>query len=186
MSSNKPKLMSKHQLFYNSCYICYINYLVAFKHVRKQMATMLKGWWRWLKKKIENNEKWPHNYFFKHWKQLKEVLQQEERVAKAAQMSRNWTTQKTTNHVGWTSDLGLEEQLVCFNSLFFPATKNHMCFYFILGICFYIYRFLFFLDLCFCILIFFGFFRVCVYAFLGFYFFLGMCFHISIDNLDYL
>jgi hypothetical protein len=42
------------------------------------------------------------------------------------------------------------------------------------------------LDLCFCILIFFGFFRVCVYAFLGFYFFLGMCFHISIDNLDYL
>ncbi len=47
-----------------------------------------------------------------------------------------------------------------FHELVFPTYQKIMCsFYFILGLCFYIFRFLFFLDLCFCIfwfLVFFG------------------------------
>ncbi len=78
----------------------YLNHPLAFKHVKDQVATMLKGRWGWLKKKIEKCEKQLGNCSKLHYNQLKEVLAQEENVEKVAHMTKNCATRKIASWVG--------------------------------------------------------------------------------------
>ncbi len=85
------------------------------KHVKDQVAIVLKGRCGYLKKKIEADEGRLCNYTKAHCTQLKEVLAHEENVAKVDRMTKVCGMQKTTQWVGHGSEIRLEERLVSIN-----------------------------------------------------------------------
>jgi hypothetical protein len=90
----------------------YLNYPLAYKHVKDQVAIVLKGRRGYLRKKIKAGTDRPWNCPKLHWNQLKEALALEENVASANKMIRIRGMQKTTSCIGCVSEIGLEERLV--------------------------------------------------------------------------
>jgi len=64
----------------------YLNYPLAYKLFKDQVAILLKSRCGWLKKKIEKGQNYPWNCSELHWNQLKEVLAQKEIVEKVNHM----------------------------------------------------------------------------------------------------
>ncbi len=90
----------------------YPNYPLAYKHVKDQVAIVMKSRCIVLKKMIERGEHWPQNYSKEHWNQLQDVLKQEEMILRVERMSKIQGMQKNVHRVGWIGEIGLEEWLV--------------------------------------------------------------------------